>query len=294
MLMLLAETRTDTFDDFEARPGVVYAYQVAGRNAAGIGSFSPPDLGRRGGLAAPPSAPCGISASDGLFPDRIVVSWHYSSDADEIEVWRGITDALNSATRIATTESRSFEDFDVARGVRYYYRLRARNDQGAGNYSACDAGYAGAPPLRVAVPGDYDGDGISDLALFNSPTGEWFVRGMDGQILAYGTAWGGAGFIAIGGDYDGDGANDFAAYDPSSGAWYVADMNGGIILFGEIWGGPGWTPVAGDFDGDSIADMAVYETATGKWNIRTVNGRVLISGVAWGGDGFIPVYAPAP
>jgi hypothetical protein len=293
-LRLLGETRAAVFDDVEARPGVTYAYQVAGRNAVGVGAFSAPDLGRRGGAAAPPPPPAGISASDGLFPDRVVVTWRPAPEADAVEVWRGLTDALESAVRIATVETRAFEDLEIVRGARYYYWLRARNEQGTGEFSVCDAGHAGAPPVRVAATADYDGDGVSDLAVFHSESGEWFVRGVAGEVLAYGTAWGGAGFLVLPGDYDGDGANDFAAYDPAAGAWYIADVDGEIILFAEVWGGPGWVPVAGDYDGDGLADLAVYEPATGLWNIRAVDGRILLSGATWGGEGFRPVAAQGP
>ena len=153
----------------------------------------------------------------------------------------------------------AFEDFDVVRGARYHYRLRARNASGVSSFSACDAGYAGSQPVRVAVAADYDGDGVSDLALFHPETGEWFVQSINGELLAYGAYWGGAGFLTLQGDFDGDGACDFAAYDADSGAWYVSSLEGRIIVFGEVWGGPGWIPVAGDYDGDGAADLAVYE-----------------------------------
>jgi hypothetical protein len=42
----------------------------------------------------------------------------------------------------------------------------------------------------VPVPGDYDGDGRQDVAVFREQTGEWFIhRSSDGK-LTYWPFWG--------------------------------------------------------------------------------------------------------
>ena len=33
-------------------------------------------------------------------------------------------------------------------------------------------------PTDTPVPGDYDGDGRTDLAVFRQSTGQWFVRNL--------------------------------------------------------------------------------------------------------------------
>ena len=56
---------------------------------------------------------------------------------------------------------------------------------------------------------DYDGDGKSDLAVYNA--GYWSIYSLvNGMILNNGGAWGGADSITVPGDYDGDGKADLA------------------------------------------------------------------------------------
>ena len=68
----------------------------------------------------------------------------------------------------------------------------------------------------VPVPGDYDGNGTSDIGVFRRSVGGWYVIGQPTRFLGVSTD------LAQPGDYDGDGATDIAVYRPGSGAWYVA------------------------------------------------------------------------
>jgi hypothetical protein len=74
------------------------------------------------------------------------------------------------------------------------------------------------------VPGDYDGDGDTDIAVFRPSAGVWFVQG--GPTVAFGTN----GDIPVPGDYDGDGDTDIAVFRPSAGVWFV--MGGPTVAFG--------------------------------------------------------------
>jgi hypothetical protein len=84
-------------------------------------------------------------------------------------------------------------------------------------------------------PGDFDGDGKTDMALYRS--GAWYIlRSTDNGITA--VAFGGlAGDIPVPADYDGDGKTDIALY--SGGTWHVLrSSDGGItgIDFGGLNG----------------------------------------------------------
>ena len=70
-------------------------------------------------------------------------------------------------------------------------------------------GWPGVQPVH----GDYDNDGVDDLAIFDQNTGSWFVRNMAGDIVAWQVYWGWAGVTGVSGDYDGDGQADLAIFE---------------------------------------------------------------------------------
>lgn len=65
-----------------------------------------------------------------------------------------------------------------------------------------------------AAPGDYDGDGKTDAAVFNS--GTWTVKKSSDNSTAT-ISHGASGDLPVSGDYDGDGVTDAAVFRPSTG-----------------------------------------------------------------------------
>ncbi|MBU1734282.1 MAG: VCBS repeat-containing protein [Verrucomicrobia bacterium] len=147
------------------------------------------------------------------------------------------------------------------------------------------AGVSGAQGA-VFVKGDYNADGICDLAMYDNASGMWTICNVPGDIIASNVDWGGAGLQPVSGDYDGDGIWDLAMYHAGSGRWYIRTVAGTLVLWDEFWGGPDMTPVPGDYNGDGIWDLAVYQASTGRWFARTVQGDILVAGDVWGGPGF--------
>jgi len=146
------------------------------------------------------------------------------------------------------------------------------------------------------VPGDYDGDGIADLAVYDGNAGLWYIISAQGAPIAWAAPWGGAGLEPVRGDYDGDGISDLAVYDVNAGLWYIINARGEQLAWALFWGGVGYEPVWGDYDGDMRDDLTVYDTriiydqSIGRWYSRTVLGQVLAWAVEWGmSDPMIPV-----
>ena len=165
-----------------------------------------------------------------------------------------------------------------------------------GQMGAYGIGWGGS--VFKSVPGDYDGDGKTDIAIYDTTGGAWWVIPSSG-IPAYGVGWGGSAFKPVPGDYDGDGKTDIAIYDTVSGGWWIIPSSGTgpqgqVGAYGVGWGGSAFKPVPGDYDGDGKIDIAIYNTSTGAWWIIPSSGlgpqgQVGAYGVGWGGPGFTPV-----
>ncbi|MFH1039232.1 MAG: hypothetical protein V1789_11260 [PVC group bacterium] len=123
----------------------------------------------------------------------------------------------------------------------------------------------------LPVPGDYTGDGTCRVGVFRRETGLWSVRNVTRFYFGGGTD------RPVAGDYNGDGSCDAGIFRPGSGLWAVRDVT-------RVYhGASGDLPVPGDYDGDGLTDIAFFRDASGLWAVRG------ISRMNFGSSGDTPV-----
>ncbi|MBC2717780.1 MAG: hypothetical protein HF978_20955, partial [Desulfobacteraceae bacterium] len=103
----------------------------------------------------PPSAPTGVSASDGTLSGKVQVSWTAATLATSYDVYRADMPAWTGTApkRIASSVSgTTYEDTTAVTGNRYYYWVKSRNSGGVSKYSNFDPGYWGTMGTIPAKP----------------------------------------------------------------------------------------------------------------------------------------------
>lgn len=144
-------------------------------------------------------------------------------------------------------------------------------------------------PSDIIVPGDYDGDSRTDIAVWRPNTGVcssnncgWYVRQSSDGVVTYHADWGQSNDVPVPADYDGDGKTDMTVWRPGNGNWYILNSGGAASV--TSWGNPTDKPAPADYDGDGKADLAVFRPSEGTWYIKqSSNGNMLVQG--WGASG---------
>lgn len=111
-----------------------------------------------------PAAPTGISATDGVYGDRVRITWSAVPGATEYRVYRNTVNVASGAAPVSPWISdTAFSDLTAAASIMptgcsggsssvYYYWVRARNHCGESDLSVSDSGYRGATKALVALP----------------------------------------------------------------------------------------------------------------------------------------------
>lgn len=132
-------------------------------------------------------------------------------------------------------------------------------------------------------PGEFNGDGKGDLALWFYQTGEWQIALSNGNFVdftpnAWISGWGlgKENTQPVTGDFNGDGYTDIAIRDNQKGTWSVAFNNRNQTFSpangceGELWI-QGWATDfntvfrSEDFNGDRVDDLASFNPNTSVW-----------------------------
>lgn len=144
----------------------------------------------------------------------------------------------------------------------------------------------------VPTPGDFDGDGKTDLAILRRTTATWWIWPSSGSS-AYTVSLGATCTppadcdLPAQADFDGDGKTDPAVWRPSNGGWYIFQSSTQSSVSTQF-GSSGDIPAPADYDGDGKADIAVWRSSnTTFYAVKSTDGNWLTP--SFGSSGNIPV-----
>lgn len=134
---------------------------------------------------------------------------------------------------------------------------------------------------------DFNGDGLSDIAVFTPATALWRIlqpSGATSQLF-----FGNSGTLPFVADYDADGFADHALYQNSIGRWFIIPSKTATPI-STNFGSSARIAVPADYDGDGRTDRATYLPSLGQWLIQAASNNVVVT-QQWGWSASIPVPA---
>lgn len=118
-------------------------------------------------------------------------------------------------------------------------------------------------PSFIGLVGDFDGDTITDLAVYDN--GAWYIDYFNDNIVDKQVIFGGPPSLdtPVVADFNADGKSDIGVYR-NNGFWYLDfNLDGVPDHISPFGGANGDVPVVADFTGDGNVDRAIYRQ--GQW-----------------------------
>jgi hypothetical protein len=209
-----------------------------------------------------------VHAAEGVWraQNKAAPNWVHSSGAVSLAVDLNGDNRADIAVHRPGTNAREFPV------------LLSNGDGSWQSVSAASPGWANAAGT-IAIPGDYDGNGLADIAivrpgstwntvpvLFATGNGNWRVTNLSVPEWVHSS-----GVKPISGDFDGNGRDDIALHRPGS-SWKTVPVlfsngNGGWRV--TNLGTPKWAnasnvrAIPGNFDGNNRTDIAFHRPGSG-------------------------------
>jgi hypothetical protein len=141
----------------------------------------------------------------------------------------------------------------------------------------------------ILQPGDYDGDGRADVAVWRN--GIFYVLRSSNNSVQF-QQFGLNGDEPVARDYDGDGRTDFAVARRTTAniVWYILNSSNNSVRI-EIFGMSSDSLAPGDYDGDGRFDLAVKRgsgTEQAVFYIQRSSGGLTVTQFGLGGDANAP------
>lgn len=132
-------------------------------------------------LAEPPATPTGVTASDGTYNNRVVVTWDAMDGATYYEVYRDTSSGGGSMILLDSPVVNTYEDFAVSDLTPYYYWVYACNSYGCSAISTYDSGYMDAAASPFIFTDGFESGDFSAWSSVNDGGG-WLVPCQFGAI----------------------------------------------------------------------------------------------------------------
>ncbi len=127
-----------SFDDTTADPGQTYYYWVKNGCDNGWSDFSDSDSGYKR-----LSIPTGVSATDGIYDNKVLVTWSNVPYALTYIIYRSELNIASNATLLGQSVTNNiYSDSTVIPCKKYFYWIEANAAAGSSNLSESDSGFA--------------------------------------------------------------------------------------------------------------------------------------------------------
>lgn len=168
--LLATIVNVTNFDDVSSISGTTYYYRILASNGNGDSIVSDADTGFKFNSTSTPSIPGKPNASDGIYVDKVRITWLAVSGVNSYSVFRCSNTSEISCTTLITTTATNYDDTGILPGSTYFYRLKA-NGTSSSEYSSYDAGYlsASAPVPTTGAPSATDGEFLDKIVVSWQP-----------------------------------------------------------------------------------------------------------------------------
>jgi hypothetical protein len=172
-----------------------------------------------------------------------------------------------------------FKHLDWIRTTVGIYNAEFYSTNGAGNISRLRGHSNWRGSWSLIVPGQFGGDGHTDLLFYDRGAGYAEFYTTDGRggitLLRAQPGWRTTWDLIVPGNFGGNGNTDLLFYDRETGTGQIYATDGGAIH--ELRTYTNWRTswdviVAGDFGGDGYTDLLFYDRRAGQGEFYTTNG----------------------
>ncbi|MBN2157880.1 MAG: hypothetical protein JW807_00690, partial [Spirochaetes bacterium] len=199
----------------------------------------------------------------------------------------GLSDAVlfdeaNGAWYLMRNMGGSFEFIKFSQHFRNIFRNDYSPDSNMDSPYTADTSPYGADRGRVHfLSGDYNGDGRTDISIYDERDGKWWVaENYRAEGLGFTLQWkvykvftapeqALFGHDRFSGDFNGDGYSDFLLFDKESAEWIIGETLDGTIRFRIFSRVPQFKGITrwlqGDFNGDGRTDIGFFCAEDGNF-----------------------------